>query len=355
MAKKWSCALLAAIALLLAVWAGAVYVIDPYLHYHEPWLGLEAQRTDDSRYENYGLAKYLDYDAVMLGTSVTQDAKASEFNSLFDANALRVKFAGSYFKELGDFLKYTYDHHEGEIEQVFWVLDITHVLTAADTMGHSDNPDYLYDDNFWNDSKYLLNKDVAPDLVRSLFNVSPIDFDHQVWADPTGWETLIKVYGPNRPEQQPEKEFSDEMRAQVMENYETNVLSIAREHPETHFYFVFPPGNSFFWDYVSRSGEYTCYMDGMETVMREMLTLPNVTVYNFVDDPDKTMDLGRFKDRVHFDPAMMSEIIADVAAGDGQITDENIDARMDGIRAYWQRVDFDALYEGYNETEEQAK
>lgn len=347
MAKKWSRATLIAIALIIAIYAGAVYVIDPYLHYHEPWFGFAPQRSDDSRYENYGLARHLDYDAVMLGTSVTQDAKASEFNALFDANALRVKFAGSYFKELGDFLKFTYAHHDGEIEQVFWVLDITHVLTKADTVGHSDNPEYLYDDSFWNDSKYLLNKDVAPDLLRPLFNISPIDFDHQVWNDETGWDALIQVYGPNRPEQEPEEEFTPELQAQVMENYETNILSIAREHPETHFYFVFPPGNSFFWDYVTRYGEYTCYMDAIDMVMREMLTLPNVTVYNFVDDPDKTTDLGRFKDRVHFDPAMMSEIIADVVADKGRITAENIDARMDEIRAYWQNVDFEALYADY--------
>lgn len=354
MAKKLSCAALIALALILALYAGAVYVIDPYMHYHEPWLGMQMQRSDDSRYENYGLAKFADYDAIMLGTSVTQDAKGSEFNALFDANAIKIKFAGSYFKELGDFLKFAYAHHDGEIEQVFWVLDLTHVLTRVDTMGHSDNPEYLYDDNFWNDSKYLLNKDVAPDLLRPLLNISPIDHDHQVWNDPTGWEALIQVYGPNRPEPEEEQEFTPELRAQVMENYETNIISIVREHPETQFMFVFPPGNSFFWDYVTRFGEYTCYMDGMEAVMREMLALPNVQVYNFVDDPDKTMDLDRYKDRVHFDPAMMSEIIANVAAGEGRITAENIDSRMAEMRAYWKNVDFDSLYAGY-ETEEEAK
>lgn len=354
MAKKLSCAALIALALILALYAGAVYVIDPYMHYHEPWLGMQMQRSDDSRYENYGLAKFADYDAIMLGTSVTQDAKGSEFNALFDANAIKIKFAGSYFKELGDFLKFAYAHHDGEIEQVFWVLDLTHVLTRVDTMGHSDNPEYLYDDNFWNDSKYLLNKDVAPDLLRPLMNISPIDHDHQVWNDPTGWEALIQVYGPNRPEPEEEQEFTPELRAQVMENYETNIISIVREHPETQFMFVFPPGNSFFWDYVTRFGEYTCYMDGMEAVMREMLALPNVQVYNFVDDPDKTMDLDRYKDRVHFDPAMMSEIIANVAAGEGRITAENIDSRMAEMRAYWKNVDFDSLYAGY-ETEEEAK
>lgn len=354
MAKKYVRMILILLTTLFIVYAGAVYVIDPYLHYHAPWFGMTPQRSDDSRYENYGLARFLDYDAIMLGTSVTQDAKASEFNALFDCNALRVKFSAAYFKELGDFLKYAYAHHDGEINTVFWVLDITHVLTTVDTVGHTDNPEYLYDDNFWNDSQYLLNKYVSVDLLRAVLNYSPLDFDYQVWNDPTGYDALIQVYGPNRPDQVEEKEFSAEIRAQIMENYETNILSIAREHPETEFLFVFPPGNAFYWDYVSRDGEYTCTMLGMEMVMREMLTLPNVQVYNFVDDPNKTMDLNRFKDRVHFDPAMMSEIISDVAAGKGQITAQNIDARMEQIIDYWKQVDFDSLYAGYAGTEDKA-
>lgn len=351
MAKKYARFILIALSSLLFFYAGAVYLIDPYMHYHAPWFGMTMQRSDDSRYESYGIARFADYDAIMLGTSVTQDAKASEFNALFGANVIKVKFSGSYFKELGDFLKYAYAHHDEPIEQVFWVLDITHVLTSVDTVGHTDNPEYLYDDNFWNDSKYLLNKDVAPDMLRSLFDLSPLDHDHQVWNDPTGWETLIQVYGPNRPAQAQEREFDEALAAQIMENYETNILSIVREHPETQFYFIFPPGNSFFWDYVCRGGEYNCYMSGLDMVIGEMLTLENVQVYSFVDDPDKTMDLDRFKDRVHFDPGIMSEIIADVAAGNGRITAENMEQRMEEMRAYWQNVDFDALYA--NETEEQ--
>ncbi len=351
MSKKLSTMIIAALVLLLVLYAGAVYVIDPYMHYHAPWFGFEMQRSDDSRYENYGIAKYAEYDAIMLGTSVTQDSRASEYNALFDANAIKIKFAGSYFKELGDFLRYAYEHHEGEIEKVFWTLDLTHVLTKADTVGHSDNPEYLYDDTFWNDSKYLLNKDVAPDLLRPLFNISPVDHDHQVWNDPTGREALLAVYGPNRPEISEVKPFDESMRAQVLENYEANVLSIAREHPETEFTFIIPPGNAFFWDYVTRYGEYDCYMQGIELVLREILQLENVRVFCFVDDPGKTTDLNRFKDRVHFDPAMMSEIIADAASGKGEITPENIDTRVAEMTQYWKNIDFDALYEGFSETE----
>lgn len=346
----------ALLACLFLLYALAVYIIDPYMHYHEPWFGMTPQRTDDSRFESYGQAKYMEYDAIMLGTSVTQDAKASEFNALFSRNALRVKFAGSYFKELGDFLKYAFDNHE-EIKTVFWVLDITHILTAKDTVGHTDNPEYLYDKSFWNDSRYLLNKDVFPDMLRSLGDLSPVDFDWQVWSDPTGYETLLNVYGPNRPEKSEEKPFTDELAKQVLENYETNILSVARANPDTEFYLVFPPGNAFFWDYNARRGEYECYMAAMELVAGEMLKIPNVRVYSFVDDPEKTLDFDRFKDRVHFDPAIMSEIIADVAAGRRELKGDTLAARMAETRAFWQEYDYEALYvqTSATETEEDTK
>ena len=183
--------------------------------------------------------------------------------------------------------------------------------------------------------------------MRSVLDLSPVDFDYQVWNDPTGYDTLIRTYGPNRPAQEEPKEFTPELRALVLENYETNVISIAREHPETQFYFVFPPGNMFFWDYVSRYGEFDQYLAAMETVIGEMLPLENVRVFQFVDDADKTEDLDRYKDRVHFDPAIMSEIISDVAAGRHEVTADTLESTMQSVRDHWQNRDYDALYAGY--------
>ncbi len=346
MAKRVLRIVLIVLAACFLFYALAVYMIDPYMHYHAPWFGLKPQRSDDSRYENYGIARFFDYNAVMLGTSVTQDARCSEYCSLYGVKAIRIKFAGSYFRELADFLRFAYAHHEGQIDKVFWVLDITHFLTAADKVGHTDNPEYLYDDNLFNDASYLLNKDVLPDLGRALVNFSPIDFDWKVWNDPTGYDALIRVYAPNRPAQSEEKAFDGDMKAMVLENFESNILSFVREHPETEFTFVIPPGNVFFWDYAIRNGEYDCQIEAMKLAAGEILAYPNARLFCYADDPGKTRDLARFKDRVHFDPAMMSEIIADTAAGKGQLTAENLDARMEALREMWLLPDYDALYAG---------
>ncbi len=343
MAKRLTRGALIALVCIFVFYALAVYLIDPYMHYHAPWFGLKPQRSDDSRYENWGVARFFDYDALMLGTSVTQDARASEFAALFDCKPIRIKFAGSYFKELGDYLRYAFRVHEG-IGQVFMVLDLTHVLTAPDTMGHTDNPDYLCDGDWRNDSQYLLNKDVAPELLRAVLNLSPIDFDWQTWKDPTGRETLLKVYGPGRPEQAEEQPFTGELREQVLANYNGNIFDTAREHPETQFYFVIPPGNAFFWDYTRREGRFECQLQGLETVLGAALSLPNARVFYFPDDEGKIFDLDRYKDRVHFDPAMMSEIISDVAAGRFEVTEETAAERVAHTREIWEGYDYEALY-----------
>lgn len=354
MAKTLCIRALTAVALVLALYAAAVWVIDPYMHFHAPWLGMRMQRSDDSRNENYGIARFADYDAILMGTSVMQDAKASEYNALYGANAIKAKFAGSYFAELAHYLRFAYAHHEGSIDQVFWVLDLTHITTEKDTMGHTDNPDYLYDDNFLTDAQYLLNKGVAPDLLRPLFNLTPLNHDHQVFSEETGLHALLPVYAPNRPPLSPEEPYTEEVRARITENYEANVASIAREHPETEFVFVIPPGNAFFWDYVLRNGWFPSYTEGLRTALGLLTQLPNARVYCYAADPGKVEDFSRYKDRVHFDPDMMSEILADTAAGKGLITPQTVDEEIERIITYWTQVDYEALYSAY-ETEEQGK
>ena len=55
---------------LTALFAGTIYVVDPYYHYHGPVAGLPLW-LQDGRYQNVGAAENLDYDYLLMGTSVT--------------------------------------------------------------------------------------------------------------------------------------------------------------------------------------------------------------------------------------------------------------------------------------------
>ena len=57
-----------------------VIVVDPYFHYHAPLKNV-AYTINEERYMNYGIIKNFEYDAMITGTSLTENFKTSEFDS----------------------------------------------------------------------------------------------------------------------------------------------------------------------------------------------------------------------------------------------------------------------------------
>lgn len=85
---------------LTALFAGTIYVVDPYYHYHGPVAGLPLW-LQDGRYQNVGAAENLDYDYLLMGTSVTANFTLEPFqqrlpgrrgSSLSKADILRIFF-----------------------------------------------------------------------------------------------------------------------------------------------------------------------------------------------------------------------------------------------------------------------
>ena len=55
---------------LTLLFAGVVWVVDPWYHFHGPLAGLPLCLRN-GRYQNDGAARHLDYDTLLIGTSVT--------------------------------------------------------------------------------------------------------------------------------------------------------------------------------------------------------------------------------------------------------------------------------------------
>ena len=81
-AKTWCLAVLAALLVLLAAAAGINAWVDPFFHYRAPREGI-AYDMQSERYLNDGILKHFDYDAILLGSSVTMNFQTSQCDALF--------------------------------------------------------------------------------------------------------------------------------------------------------------------------------------------------------------------------------------------------------------------------------
>lgn len=70
-------------------------IIDPYFHYHKPVKSLQYElKLSNQRYQNDGIVKNFEYDAIITGSSMTENFRTSELNDLFCVNSIKVPYGG---------------------------------------------------------------------------------------------------------------------------------------------------------------------------------------------------------------------------------------------------------------------
>ena len=245
--KKWGIGFLVTTAALLMVLGGLTAVVDPYFHYHGPLTGV-SYPDGNERYQNDGIIRNFDYNAMITGNSMTENFRVSELNDLFGINAVKVPLNGSKFKEV-DMQVRRAIRHNPDVRLV--VRDVSGGMIYEDKDAMRTDitlPEYLYDDNPFNDVQYVLNKEIlleatAETLMRTVKGLPSIDFDtYQFWDDtmPHGPE-VVRERGLNSIDL-PGREGDEEAVLQtIRESMEQNFVQTARENPDIEFYCFIPP------------------------------------------------------------------------------------------------------------------
>ena len=217
-AKKWLIRFIVALMAALAAIAIIVIVIDPYLHYHKP-LGFISYRYNNERYLNDGIARQYDYETIIIGTSMTQNFKPSEWESLTGQKTIKLPFPGGDFMEMREQMERAFEYND-EIKTIIWGIDYDALVRPYDFHSYENHPTYLYDNNPFNDVKYILNKGiiyqgVMADLERTVSGTASDTLDtYSAWNYEGGLDHIMLNYNrletakemePDLPKEQEEK------------------------------------------------------------------------------------------------------------------------------------------------------
>ena len=164
--KKYLAVVFSALAVLLALAAAPIINIDPFMHYHMP-----KEEYLYSMYKpwylNYGIIKNFDYNALITGTSMTDNFKTSEADAIFGTNTIKVPFDGASFKEIDMAVREACEENDN-LKLVIRGLDPVNVFKPADYEEYGEKPTYLYDDIIFNDVPYIFNKEIL--INETFFN-----------------------------------------------------------------------------------------------------------------------------------------------------------------------------------------
>ena len=135
---KWMIRFVSLFLLILVLVGALTVIVDPYFHYHKPLSNI-SYILDNERYQNNGIVKHFDYDAIITGSSMTECFKPSELNELFGVNAIKVPYSGGSYKEINDNLVVATEHNPN-IKMVVRCLDGVRFFNTKDDMDYSDYP-----------------------------------------------------------------------------------------------------------------------------------------------------------------------------------------------------------------------
>lgn len=312
--------------------ASMVVYIDPYFHYHKPnpefYYNLKSQR-----YQNDGILKHFDYDAIITGTSMTENFKSSEFDSLYSVNSIKVSYSGGSFKEINDAINVAYKSGH-RIKTVVRTLESYKIIADKDAMRTDlgSYPEYLYNDNYFDDVKYVLNRDVLikhclpmmkNKLKGKMGGITSFD-KYSNWNSRYKFGrkfVLKKEYNVNLDKKQ--KDFTDIDRKMVVENIQQNITSLAEKHPETTFYYFFPPFSIVYYGNLINKGELERTLHAEKLTVEMILECPNIKLFSFDLMTDIATNLDNYKDTYHYGEWINSDILRYMKNNIGLLSKDN--------------------------------
>lgn len=347
--RRWLAGFLALVLTgLLGAGALVVYV-DPFFQYHKP-LSWFPYLVDNQVNQNPGLAKHMDYEAALLGSSMTASFNTDWFEEKLGVRTQKLSYNGSYPRDLANVMELIFRAKKDQVKALYVAVD---QATFSADVAETKFPvtDYLYDENLLNDVQYLFNKDVILDyILRPL--ADPKDKSDWAelykpwWTDEYYTKANVLMYYEPAAEKAEAMEENYFVEA-VEQNLRQNLIPYIEAHPETEFVFFYPPYSILFWNDVTRQKELDAVIRRLSYMTERLLSYENVRIFNFLGKEEIICNLNNYADFMHYHKDTCRYITDCFATGENELTTENYRASFAQLRELAEQYDYQAIWEDW--------
>ena len=324
--KQWGLLTLSLLLLTIGGIIGTVVLIDPFEIYHQATAFIPPITNGTQNYANAGIAKSYEYDSVIIGSSMTENFRPSQMDSLLGGRFVKLCINGGSPFNHKQMMELAFSTHD--VRCVLYGLDVES-LTYFYKTPKCEMPEYLYDDDLFNDTAYWFNHSVLaryiPQCLKTLGQSDPDQRDTMyMWGDlyEYGKEAALRyVTITGETVEQGDLPEVPELSQQSGLNVYSNLLPFIEAHPDTEFIVFFPPYSLVQWVDFYQQGTMIYHLEQKEAVIRILLGYDNVKIYDFQAELDWVTELDNYIDAWHYGPWINDAIVERVAAGENRITD----------------------------------
>ncbi|MCR5089525.1 MAG: hypothetical protein K6C08_08445 [Oscillospiraceae bacterium] len=352
-AKIWVISWLIVVVSALGVSGYWVYKVDPFFHYHKPDLENYYYILDNQRSQNDGIVKHFNYDALITGTSMTENFKTTEADRLFGFHSIKVTYSGGSYEEINKIVE-TALKANPDLRTIIRGLDMGSFLSAKKSikLKAGKYPEYLYDSNPFNDVEYLFNRDVLFGRVYQMtIDNDKEDFKAGIrsFDDYSRWQEAY-IFGINTflpggiiDEEKEQSHLTESEERTIKENITLYVTDVADKYPDVDFYYFYPPYSAVDWYFWKADGVLYKMMEAESFVTELIVPHKNIKLFSFNARTDITTDLNNYKDGAHYGCWINSLILKWMHDGKYQLTEYNFEEILKQEHDFYTTFDYNRL------------
>lgn len=284
-----------------------VIYVDPFFHYHSPLKGFP-YLVDNQLSQNPGMAAHMEYDSVILGSSMTVNFQTAWFKELMDLQTIKLSYSGAFPRDQANIMDIIFKspNNQGNkrVKKVFLGVDVITYTGGVEETKYP-IPEYLYDDNPLNDIAYVLNKDVVLNyILRPIADPDPTDLSnvYASWWTEEYYSQEWVLHNYTSPEQVKEEAQPEAYLAAAEANLSANICPYIEANPDTQFVIFFPPYSILFWNDVLKENHLNATIEEYRYISNRLNTYDNVEIYFFPDQEEIICDLNNYADYSHYHP-----------------------------------------------------
>jgi len=320
------------------------WLIDPLQFYRRA--SYPPEFSDQTRYQNPGLARNYPYDTVIVGTSVSRGFDIAQIHKALGGDALNLSMQGASAREQSLMLEVAL--RSGRVHRVLWDINSEFLRGPSDWVSDFEGafPAYFYNTRRLDKlPNYLLNIDTTKDSLRVLLRSCGLKlYPPRKVSDLSGLDPRAKAAGRDVILQKWRRQLanssifrtaSDRFTPALLEaSFDDNFLRIMHAHPEVEFELWFPPFSTAYYTLVRTHSPavFESMLACKKHVLEQVREMPNVRLYDFQGDLEISSHLDSYFDMVHFDAPIYGLIVQSLAEGRYRATPESLTATENLLR-----------------------
>ena len=310
------------------------YYIDPLQFYRKATL-LRPVLYEQQRYQNPGFARNFDYNAVVLGTSMTENFEPEYINKALGVKTIKLSISGSLITEQKMILEVAIKTNK--VKNVIWGIDYSSLSCEPNKVRDEDAefPYYLYDNNLLNDYKYLLNSNTTEMSFKTLYRTYITKTKHNQNIDNYanwsynffyGKSYALGAYNKLITNPRLKADIQNYSWSNIKTNLNNNITKTVQQNPNITFYIFFTPTSILAHQYFYKKNPdvFINELKARKLLVESCSELSNCKLYDFQTIENIITHLEYYKDQSHYSQEINYKMIDFIKMDRYRLTKENI-------------------------------